>query len=142
MAARVTWNTEFLRKRTSQILGEIGEDLAPEFRAQFQERVYSWKGSNQFTRRKVGKYQGPLVSEPRDIVDTGDLQESQQWAVTSPTTLTFAWGGGFVTYAGAVFFGTPYAGANGPGRDWVTPVTSRYPFLQRFKEGWRKYSGD
>lgn len=137
---KVKWDFKKIEGRIGAVLTDIGEELSPEFRAQFQEQVYDWKGPEGVTRRKVGKYQGPSVTEPRDIVDTGALQDSQQWKVRKNRTLLFGWGGGAVNYAGAVFFGGDYPGANGPGRDWVTPVLQRYNVWQRFAALWRAKS--
>jgi hypothetical protein len=133
----VKWDLKKIEQKIGGILQDVGEELSPQFRQQFQQQVYDWKGPEGVTRRKRGKYQGPVVTEPRDIVDTGALQDSQQWKVTKNRTLLFGWGGGFVDYAGAVFFGLPYPGANGPGRDWVTPVLQEYPFAKRFAAFWR-----
>ena len=138
---KVKWDLKKINQRIGAVLTEIGEELSPEFRAQFQEQVYDWKGREGVTRRKVGKYQGPTVTEPRDIVDTGALQDSQQWKVRKNRTLLCGWGGGFVNYAGAVFFGLPYSGANGPGRDWVTPVLQRYDIWGRFAALWKARAG-
>jgi hypothetical protein len=137
----VTWDLDKLETRLNSVLTDIGEELSPEFRKQFQQQVYDWKGQEGVTRRKVGKYQGPTVTEPRDIVDTGALQDSQQWRVFKNRKLVFGWGSGFVTYAGAVFFGLPYPGANGPGRDWIQPVLQRYNVLTRFVALWKTRAG-
>jgi hypothetical protein len=134
---KVKWDLKKINQRIGAVLTEIGEELSPEFRAQFQEQVYDWKGREGVTRRKVGKYQGPTVTEPRDIVDTGALQDSQQWKVRKNRTLLFGWGGGFVNYAGAVFFGDEV----GPGRDWVTPVLQRYDIWGRFAALWKARAG-
>lgn len=128
------WNDEELLGRTETVLNDYAKTVDPEFRAQFERVVYRWKGPQGVTRRKNGE----VVTEPRNIKDTGALQESQRWALESANTLVFAWGGGFVTYAGAVFFGVPFRGANGPGRDWIAPVLRRVPFREFFVERWGK----
>jgi hypothetical protein len=130
---KVKWDLKKINQRIGAVLTDIGEELSPELTQQFDEAVYKWKGPEFFTRRQNGQ----RVSEPRNIVDTGALRDSQQWKVRKNKTLIFGWGGGFVNYAGAVFFGLPYDGANGPGRDWVTPVLQRYDIWGRFAALWK-----
>jgi len=134
---KVTWDYKKLQQRYTAVLTDVAEDLSPQLKLQFEKEVYAWKGPNFETRRKNGE----VVTEPRNIVDTGALRDSQKWSIRKATTLLFSWGGGFVNYAGAVFFGVPYAGANGPGRDWVTPVLNDYPLGQRVATFWKKYAG-
>lgn len=130
---KVKWDFKKIEGRVGAVLTDIGEELSPQFRQQFEQEVYAWKGKNFFTRRKNGE----VVSELRNIVDTGALQDSQQWKVRRNRRLLFGWGGGAVNYAGAVFFGLPFPGANGPGRNWVDPVLDKYDIWRRFAELWR-----
>jgi len=125
-----------LDQKITGVLKDVAVDLGPELQNQFNQSVYSWKGPDFFTKRKNGQ----TVSEPRDIVDTGALRDSQAWRIADKRALIFSWGGGFITYAGAVFFGLPYNGANGPGRDWIKPVLPAYGFAKKFAEFWRSRS--
>ena len=134
--ATVTWDLQKIDDRLDRVLEDLGKELDVEFQYQFKQEVYKWKGPQGVTRRKNGE----VVTEPRNIVDTGALRNSQQWTVRRAKSLVFAWGGGFVDYAGAVFFGIPYPGANGPGRDWVAPVLKRFPVVQAFATFWKSYA--
>lgn len=133
---KVTWDFKKIEGRVGAVLTDVGEELSPQFREQFEKEVYAWKGKNFFTRRKNGE----VVSELRNIIDTGALQNSQQWKVRRNRKLLFGWGGGAVNYAGAVFFGLPYEGANGPGRNWVDPVLDKYDIWGRFVALWKAKS--
>lgn len=130
---KVKWDFKKIEGRVGAVLTDIGKELSPELRQQFEQEIYAWKGPDIFTQRKNGE----RVSEPRNIVDTGALRDSQQWKVRRNRKLLFGWGGGAVNYAGAVFFGDLI----GPGRDWVTPVLQRYDIWGRFVALWKAKSG-
>jgi len=132
---KVKWDLKKLDARLNRVLEDLGTELDVEFKYQFEQEVYKWKGPDYVTERKNGE----RVTEPRNIVDTGRLRDSQKWLVRKARSLVFAWGGGFVDYAGAVFYGDGYPGANGPGRDWITPVFKRFPVASAFATLWRGY---
>jgi hypothetical protein len=87
-----------------------------DFDQQLSNVQWDWKGPDQFTRRKNGE----IVSEPRNVVDTGELLQSKQRVRTDRNAEEFQW---TAPHAGGVHDG--YVGRGGtanPARPWTEPT--------------------
>lgn len=70
---------------------EQAMDWADEdFRREIEAIKWKWKGSDYETLRENGE----TVTEPRNIVDTGDLRNSQRRENQTAITTDFVWTGG------------------------------------------------
>jgi len=87
-----------------------------DFDLQMTTSQWKWKGAEGETRRKNGQ----VVTEPRDIVDTGALLQSKERKAISSSITEFAWND---PVAGAVHDGarTKGGGVN-PARPWTDPT--------------------
>jgi hypothetical protein len=92
----------------------------------------------------VGLYSGKFVPRGRrDIVDTGDLLQSQSAPQITSNSLTITWR---VPYSGDVLEGGFIVGTMmdayiAPGRDWITPVLRAQDPTEFFVREWRKIGG-
>lgn len=87
-----------------------------DFDRQMTLEQWKWKGPDGRTRRKNGQ----VVTEPRDIVDTGALLQSKKREAISSSITEFSWED---PIAGAVHDGmTLKGGGNNPARPWTEPT--------------------
>jgi hypothetical protein len=94
-------------------LADTAGNLAARFRELIESPVFEWPG--QTIRRS-----GEVAGSPRNIVDLGNLRDSQRTVKVNAAVFEFIWS---VQYAAYVYFGyTTLAGNSYPGRDWVSPV--------------------
>lgn len=113
-----TATKNILERICQDAFDEVLEQLARGFRELIESPVFDWPNT---TRRRNGQ----VVSTPRDIVDRGDLRDSQQLTKSNPRLASFVWG---VRYALYVHQGwTTVSGQELPGRDWTTPVAKQAP---------------
>jgi hypothetical protein len=87
-----------------------------DFDLQMTSEQWRWKGPEGRTRRKNGQ----VVTEPRDIVDTGSLLQSKKRQAISSSITEFAWED---PVAGAVHDGARSRGGSmNPARPWTEPT--------------------
>lgn len=152
------WNAEKILGRSTQILEDFAPIIAAEARAQLEAVQYRWdRGTLRFRsigglgqRRKDGK--GVYVPAGlRDILDTGNLRDSQQAPQISGNSLSITWtapysgvvlrGGDYGRYTnplGVKYPNDRYPDRVRPGRDWITPAFEAQPPLQFFVKRWRE----
>jgi hypothetical protein len=140
--ARVTqWNADRLLQRVPRVLASYGVKITPLLQDSIKAKVYQWGVP---TRRVVGLYSGKFVPRGRrDIVDTGDLLQSQSAPQITSNSLTITWR---VPYSGDVLEGGFIVGTMmdayiAPGRDWITPVLRAQDPTEFFVREWRKIGG-
>jgi hypothetical protein len=124
-------NPQFTKKQIERVcvaaLESLVEDLAVKFRELIESPVFAWPGA---TVRQSGE----VVGSPRNIVDLGNLRDSQETQRLSAAAFRYSWD---VLYAAYVFYGyTLLNGESRPGRDWITPVIK--DALKLFAEEVRK----
>lgn len=87
-----------------------------DFDQQIMLDQWRWKGSEGETRRKNGQ----VVTEPRDIVDTGELLRSKKRTQVSRNVVDFEW---TAEHAEGVHDGyTSKKGTVNPARPWTEPT--------------------
>jgi hypothetical protein len=150
------WNAERLLGRTTQILEDFAPIIAAEARTQLT--TVKWRWPNPTVRFK-SLYQGGeqrrsrfgrgvyIPAGERDIVDTGELLNSQQAPQVQRNVLSIAW---TAPYARQVLEGSypePYVGPLGyqvaapgkkPPRDWISAALVAEPFQPFFVRRWRE----
>lgn len=95
------------------------ETYATENEVAIESEIWKWDG---YTLRK----NGDLVGSPRDIVDTGELRDSQQEPVyPTPTTAKIEW---TAEHALGVHEGFDSAGNPMPARPWTEEAKSNTDF--------------
>lgn len=149
---RVTeWNAERLLARTTQILEDFAPIIAEEARRQIGLVQYQWdRGTLRFQsigglgrKTRNGVFVSPGL---RDILDTGDLRDSQQAPQVRANQLSIAWS---APYSGVVLRGGDYGSyvnpagrqvqtGTRPGRDWITPALRAEPFQPFFVRRWNE----
>jgi hypothetical protein len=87
-----------------------------DFDAQMTMAQWNWKGPDGRTRRRNGQ----VVSEPRNIVDTGELMASKQRTQVNRNTVDFTW---TADHAEQVHDGgVTRNGEVNPARPWTEPT--------------------
>ena len=119
--AKVNINDAVLRGKAIKALDEYAAKIGDEFQDQIESEKWAW--TDKTTKRRNGRD----AVNPRDIVDTGELRDSQE----GPTVANGGLSQGFrwtAPYAYIVQKGTgqPYY----PGRDWVAGALKALPFPQ------------
>ena len=121
--AKVNIDEAVLRGKAIKALDEYAAKIGDEFQDQIESEKWAW--TDRTTKRRNGRDAG----NPRDIVDTGELRDSQEGPNVGKGGLSqgFKW---MAPYAYTVQKG--YAGNNGvvPGRDWVAGALKALPFAQ------------
>jgi hypothetical protein len=122
--AKVNINETVLRGKAIKALDEYAAKIGDEFQDQIESEKWAW--TNTATKRSNGRTAG----NPRDIVDTGELRDSQQGPAVADGGLAqgFKWS---APYASLVQQG--YIGRGGipiPKRDWVAGALKALPFAQ------------
>lgn len=87
-----------------------------DFDAQITMAQWDWKGPEGRTRRRNGQ----VVTEPRNIVDTGSLMASKQRTQVNKSTVDFTW---TAPHAQEVHDGgAAKGGESSPARPWTEPT--------------------
>ena len=149
-----SWNAEKILGRSTQILEDFAPVIADEARSQLSLVKWNWdRGTLRF--KSIGGLGKPagngVYVQPglRDILDTGQLRDSQQAPVVSKGRLTIAW---TAPYAGSILRGgnfDPYVNPAGrvvdpgarPGRNWIGAALDAQPPLPFFVRRWRELAG-
>jgi hypothetical protein len=149
------WNADKLLARSTQILEEFAPIIAEEARRQISLVQWDWtRGTLRF--RSIGGLGTPsgkgvyVQPGPRDILDTGNLRDSQQAPVVENGRLSIEW---TAPYSGVVLRGGDYGdytNPNGtlvtgdrrrPGRNWIGAAIEAQPPLPFFVRRWRELGG-
>ena len=148
------WNADKLLARSTQILEDFAPIIAEEARTQLSLVKWNWdRGTLRF--RSIGGLGKPagkgVYVQPglRDILDTGQLRDSQQPPVVEKGRLSIAW---TAPYAGLILRGGTFdsyvnpAGrvvnpGNRPGRNWIGAALDAEPPLPFFVRRWRELGG-
>jgi hypothetical protein len=140
--ATVTWDLAKLEKRVDQILENYGPLISFQLQEEISKDQFVYtndEGDRVVTRRKNRQ----VVGSPRDIVDTGQLLNSQtnpdvgggvlmiQWR--APYSLAVLRGGYTVESQRGNYTAKP--------RDWITPALREQPFKPYVLRQWRQLSG-
>jgi hypothetical protein len=88
------------------------------FDQQMTDAQWDWRGPNEETRRKNGQ----VVTEPRDIVDTGELLQSKQRTRTGKSSEEFSWTADHAQYVHDGYVSK--SGARLPARAWTDKTFS------------------
>lgn len=148
------WNADKLLARTRRILEDYAPVIAEEARRQIGLVRYEWdRGTLRFRsigglgrKTNTGVY---VAAGLRDILDTGELRDSQQAPRVSANQLSIVWA---APYSGIVLRGGNYGSyinpagrkvevGTRPGRDWITPAFQAEPPLPFFVKRWKELSG-
>lgn len=121
--AKVNIDESLLRRKAITALNEYAAKIGDEFQEQIEKKDWYWPNT---TKRENGKRAG----NPRDIVDTGELRDSQEGPAVAYGGLSqgFKWSApyaslvqqGYITSTGRQIFG----------RDWVKTALQALPFAQ------------
>lgn len=112
---------------------ETNQELHQEIVAAFEQSVYDWDGTITY------RANGQIVDSPRDIKDTGELQESQQ-APEIRVSQGEILGEHVNTadHAHDVYFGYETdSGKSKPGRDWIGEALTNINLEDRMAENLR-----
>lgn len=149
MAKIIRWNANKILAKVPKVLKEYGDLAAVEAVTQLTTVKWPWDHPTlRFESRLMGGTpvgDGIFVSAgPRDIVDTGQLLESQQPPVVTNNSMTITW---TAPYAMRVLIGGSYGEyvnpngelvqAGGPARNWIDGTYEALPPRQIFLNIWR-----
>ena len=132
---RVTqWRAERIIAKVPRILNEYGPLIGVQLQQEISKDQYDWPVD---TRRKSGRL---VKAGKRDIVDTGELLNSQTPAEVEGGTLTIRWGAPYSleVLEGGYLVGTLRNYYVAPGRDWITPALREKPLLPFLVERWQQ----
>ena len=128
LKCKIDINTGLVSIASQKAFDRYARRLNDQFLAEFTAPKWSWPG---FTRRKNGSTAGPA----RNIIDTGELINSQKFAITGETTATYSWQ---THYASMVLSGfKTTSGTSYPGRNWVKSGLEAAPPAQYIAAGLR-----
>jgi len=134
------WNADQLIARIPRILTEYGKVVTPILQESIKSKAYDYPVP---TVRKVGLFSGKQVpSGLRDIVDTGQLLNSQTAPMVSDKELLISWTAPYSKQVleGGYLVGTVRNAYMAPARNWITPVLKFKRPERFFAEEWRKLS--
>lgn len=105
-----------VNQRTMQMAMDWADS---DFDAQITIAQWDWKGRDWETQRRNGQ----KVTEPRNIVDTGNLLASKKRIQVNKNTVDFTW---TADYAGSVHDGgVTKKGESNPARPWTEPTLAQ-----------------
>jgi hypothetical protein len=139
--ATVTWDLAKLDKRVDQILENFGPLISFQLQEEISKDQFVYtndEGERVVTRRKNQQ----VVGSPRDIVDTGQLLNSQSNPEVGGGVLTIQWR---APYSLAVLRGgytvqSQRGNYTAKPRDWITPALREQPFKPYVLRQWRQLS--
>lgn len=137
----VTWDIAKLEKRVDQILENYGPLISFQLQEEISKDQFEYTndaGERVVTRRKNRQ----VVGSPRDIVDTGQLLNSQTNPEVGGGVLTIQWR---APYSLAVLRGgytveSQRGNYTAKPRDWITPALREQPFKPYVLRQWRQLS--
>lgn len=107
-----------IERGLTRAFAEVGQDLAQVIREDFDHPIWQWRG---ITRRKSGERAG----SPRNLVDTGDLRDSQVLNIGTANEIQLRW---TASYAARVFLGE----GNFAARNLPIVVLHEFRFAEKF----------
>ena len=149
MAKIIRWNANKILAKVPKVLKEYGDLAAVEAVTQLTTVKWNWPHPTlRFASTLMGgtkdAYGVRIPAGPRDIVDTGNLLESQSPPVVTANSMTITWS---APYAMTIIKGGDYGeyinprgqlvGAGGPGRNWIRGTYEALPPRQTFLNIWR-----
>ena len=122
--AKVNIDEAVLRGRAIKALNEYAAKIGDEFQDQIESEKWAW--TDKTTKRRNGRDAG----NPRDIVDTGELRDSQEGPAVADGGLSqgFKWTAPYAALVQQGYIGR--GGASIPKRDWVAGALKALPFSQ------------
>lgn len=121
-------NRNELDKSIERAFKRLVNEFDEQLRSEIADEKWEW---DKTTIRKVGRGKtGKYAGSPRDIVDTGELQDSQYVEEVNPTEVIYHWDSdhALIVHQGATL-------ANGgiiEGRPFVDTAQEEYPLLENF----------
>jgi hypothetical protein len=133
-----SWNASQIFLKVPAILASYGGAVAPMLQETIKSKAYDYPVTSV---RKVGLYSGKIVPKgKRDIVDTGELLNSQTEPEIKGNKLTIKWTAPYskAVLDGGYLVGTVRDWYEAPSRDWITPVLEAKPPGRFFVQEWQK----
>lgn len=137
MKGRVTqWRGDRIAAKVPRILNEYGPQIGFQLQQEISKEQFEWPVP---TLRKSGQL---VPKGKRDIVDTGELLNSQSPPQVEGNTLRIVWGAPYslAVLEGGYLVGTVRDAYIAPGRDWITPALREKPLLPFLVERWNALS--
>ena len=138
MPVRITrWRGDRIVAKVPRILNEYGPLIGFQLQQEISKEQFDWPVP---TRRKSGQF---VPKGLRDIVDTGNLLNSQSSPEVSGNRLRIVWTAPYskAVLEGGYLVGTVRNSYVAPGRDWITPALREEPLLPFLVERWQKLAG-
>lgn len=135
---RITeWNAPRIIAKVPRILREYGQVLGPQLQEEIRTKQFDYPV---FTLRKSGERVNKGL---RNIVDTGELLNSQSPPSVTANTLVISWGADYSkeVLEGGYLVGTVRVNYVAPPRDWITPALRHKPLLPFLVERWQQQVG-
>ena len=121
-------NTDVVTRPAKKTFNSYAKRLNDQFLLEFTAPKWSWPG---FTLRQNGSRAGPR----RNIIDTGELINSQKFQMRGATTAIYQWN---TPYATLVLRGFKHTnGMTYPSRDWVNSGIKALPAAQYISKALR-----
>lgn len=138
----VRWKGDQILARVPRILNEYGPLIGFQLQQEISKPQFEYtddEGRDVITRRKSGR----VVGSPRDIVDTGELLNSQSAPEVQGSTLTIRWTAPYSRQVleGGYVVGTLRNNYVAKPRDWITPALRNRPFVAFFVKRWGELAG-
>jgi len=123
----INWNIpdKAIERAFKKLVKEFDEQL----RSEIADEKWDW---DNLTVRRVGRGKtGKYATSPRDIVDTGELQDSQHIEEVSDTEVIYHWDSGHaaIAHQGAVLSNGGIIAA----RPWTDTAQEEYPLQENFE---------
>lgn len=138
MPVRITrWRGDRIVAKVPRILNEYGPLIGFQLQQEISKEQYDWPVP---TLRKSGQF---VPKGLRDIVDTGNLLNSQSAPEVTGNRLRIVWSAPYskAVLEGGYLVGTVRNSYVAPGRDWITPALKEKPLLPFLVERWQKLAG-
>lgn len=138
MPVRITrWRGDRIVAKVPRILNEYGPLIGFQLQQEISKEQYEWPVP---TLRKSGQF---VPKGLRDIVDTGNLLNSQSAPEVTGNRLRIVWTAPYskAVLEGGYLIGTVRNSYIARERDWITPALREKPLLPFLVERWQKLAG-
>ena len=127
---KVNFKDGLIRKKAEQAFENYVGQISNQFQKEIEAVQWDWT-PGVTTRRRNGE----PVTRPRDIVDTGQLRDSQTAPVIRKTTngpeATITWTAPYASIVlGEDIEGKGFNGANYPARNWIRSAVQKLPLYE------------
>lgn len=132
---RITrWRQEQILAKVPRILNEYGPLIGFQLQQEISKEQFDWPVP---TRRKNKQF---VPKGLRDIVDTGELLNSQTPPSVTGNSLKIVWAAPYskAVLDGGYLVGTLRASYIAPSRDWITPALREKPLLPFLVQRWQQ----